>query len=464
MRNALVSLAACAVISFRKEEFLAKVEQLTRRAARYNMTPPVARETGTHKVPVYRTVEGPGGLWITDEVIGWHLYFEFEVEHPTMALPGGWTFLGTVDHTENGNVLRVLCSDERSQALHLEGHRKAPPSCDHCGTIRRRNRTFLVLSESGAVRRVGSSCLRDYLGHNAAESLGVYMDAAGLAGEEWGPRSGAGIFFDAVDFVAASKAAIEEHGWRSRKDDSGGTATADFVLRLFFDVLDRKPGARPFVEAAKENFGGFAREALAWASEIPESEPNTYLQNLRVLARRGCVDPRHAGYVASLAMAFAREQERRAQEAAAKQCAGHLGSVGDKIAGTLSKKDRDAGRRAWFFHPEHQKVVPVGDTGKRALREAGLANAPAGIPATVRVRIVRESEVARGYASAYVLTTILKVQTDEGHHLTWFASGTFDDPPEPGDKVLISGTVKRHSQYKGVPETVLTRCTVTRQA
>jgi len=468
LQKLVATLAVCSVISFRKDEFLSRVASLARRAEKHGMTAPIAREVGTHRVPIYRKVDTAQGPVFTDEVIGWHLYFDFEVEHSSMRLPGGWEFLGTVEHTHAGNILRTLCSDERARNLGLETYRQAAPTCDHCQTNRRRKDTYLVLSEAGKVRRVGKSCLKDYLGHEAAKSLGVYQSIARLDDEDWGSDGRyAPPLFDAAVFVATAKASIEEHGWISRSEGGYGDSTADTVLTTLFHCLDLKPSAVRFRDEAVEKYGDFARDALEWAAAIDEANPSSYLQNLRVLAGLGCVESKQAGFMASLPRAYSRELEKQALAArrvntdeAARE-AGYFGKVGDKLAGPLTKKDRDAGRSSWYLNQATGKVVEVENTGKRALRSAGLdSSSLSAIPATVVFRTTREGEVRRGYSWVYVTTTILKMQTDTGHILTWFRSDTFENPPEPGDKVLVSGTIKRHGDYKGVPETVLTRCTI----
>jgi hypothetical protein len=57
----------------------------------------------------------------------------------------------------------------------------------------------------------------------------------------------------------------------------------------------------------------------------------------------------------------------------------------------------------------------------------------------------------------YDWVTMLVMRTDDGHVLKWNSS-TVGDEVEPGDRLLLtSGSVKAHSQYNGVDQTVLTR-------
>lgn len=45
---------------------------------------------------------------------------------------------------------------------------------------------------------------------------------------------------------------------------------------------------------------------------------------------------------------------------------------------------------------------------------------------------------------------------------TWFTQAGIDSSIEPGDKIILSGTVKNHTEYNGVLQTQLNRCIVKR--
>jgi hypothetical protein len=58
----------------------------------------------------------------------------------------------------------------------------------------------------------------------------------------------------------------------------------------------------------------------------------------------------------------------------------------------------------------------------------------------------------------YGITTIVKMQDEAGNVLTWFASGT--QQLEIGKKIILTGTVKKHDEYRSIKQTVLTRCKI----
>jgi len=432
--NAAITLATCRVISYRVPEFELKIQRLARRATKLGIPAPVARPAGTVKQPIYATDE-QGFLKEPKRVIGYHVWHHYEVEHASMKLPGGWRFLGTIEHVGESNILRLLCSDDEGKRLHVERYRKSKPVCHHCNTNRRRKDTYLVVNETGEVKQVGKSCIKDYLGHDAAKSLSFFVSCMGLGDYE---MEGSGQpWYDLTQYVAVAKACVAKHGWTSRGDtyyDTGKEATADTVAYVFVDALSGRgqcaKEAWEVIDQANEEYGDFAKQAVEWSQNIADDCDNTYLLNLRAACSLGAIEPKHFGLVASLVKAFERElnHRARAREAARKAqvpAAGHFGQPGDKIGRKLSKKDRDKGAAA---HPTFEASVTF----------------------------MTESDGRFG------LTTIIKLRDDKGYVFTWFKSGCSD--LERGDRVTVVGTIKKHDTYRDTPQTVLSRCNLKKVA
>lgn len=84
----------------------------------------------------------------------------------------GWRFVAALQHVTQDDgaeatVLRVLDSDTPIPAH----YREASQVCDHCKAHRRRHATYLVAHDTGAFKQVGSTCIRDFLGHDSPDSL-----------------------------------------------------------------------------------------------------------------------------------------------------------------------------------------------------------------------------------------------------------------------------------------------------
>ncbi len=135
------------------------------------------------------------------------------------------------------------------------------------------------------------------------------------------------------------------------------------------------------------------------------NELNDYLYNLTVVFSGETVDGRAAGLAASAVQAYLREVGRLAESARASA----------------------------------QPSNHVGEEGKRMEFDV-----------TVTAVISRDNE--------WGTTHITKMITKEGNVLTWFKSN--GEPLEIGAELRISGTVKSHGEFKGVKQTIVSRCTV----
>lgn len=87
---------------------------------------------------------------------------------------------------------------------------------------------------------------------------------------------------------------------------------------------------------------------------------------------------------------------------------------------------------------------------------------------SAEVTLINEFEYTNPYYRTTTYTYIMK--DDEGNVLIWKTTSTLmieyvnekghhrNDVIRKGDKMMISGKVKEHSEYKGTKQTVLTRC------
>lgn len=347
---------------------------------------------------------------------------------PTYA---GWTFVATLEPMEldSGEVLNLVqCvpGQECPAAYrHKVGH------CDHCQAKRRRNQTFVLRHEDGKHKCVGRQCIKDFLGYNGdphqlagmAELLAQLEALCDQAEEEEGFGGGGWRgekSWDGAYFLALTAARIERRGWLSRtvvRETGRGPATADVVL----DILN--PPAGPYVsDKEKKEHAALvadtivtdehkaqAEAALDWCQAISEVEleGSNYLANINLVARCGTVSRKTAGLAASIIPAYKRalEQEVKRQEFAKRPPSVHVGTVG---------------KRQEF---------------------------------TVKLERLMASE------GAYGTTGIHKLVDAQGNDMTWFASGSGNWLKE-GKTYKVKATVKAHSDYKGRPQTVVSRLTV----
>ena len=76
----------------------------------------------------------------------------------------------------------------------------------------------------------------------------------------------------------------------------------------------------------------------------------------------------------------------------------------------------------------------------------------------IKQRITFEAVIVGVYGSEgyFGHTDIVKFRDLQDNLFTWFATGYTD--LERNDRVKITGTIKKHDIYRGVKQTILTRC------
>lgn len=400
--------------SWNVDRLRTEFRKFTKKAAQLDCVPPrlIELETRQEIDPAYRQ-DVEEGIIRRDQApkITIHV-FTIEGSGPQLA---GWKFLGTLDHNSlPGSVIVNAVPGETvpQQFYHNDA------VCDHCGKVRRRTETFIVEHETGDQKQVGRQCIRDFLGHDPKAVLrylsSIRRFVASLEEDEgWkGGCSGRSDWtFNSFEVLKMTNAVIRTFGWVSRtqaKEDLMGTAqaTADLVLYLQLpprDSYDRKEWdkLRDQIEWNDEKDEKDATGALEWLEkQNPESE---YIHNLQTIARSEGVPSKMFGYWCSLMAAYQREQEKLIRAQRTQRVSEWVGKVKDKV----------------------ELVVKV--------------------------------EAIRYIESRYGTTRIHKMLDTEGRSFTWFASSR--SGMEQEHTYRIKGTIKKHDEYNGWKQTILTRVT-----
>lgn len=320
----------------------------------------------------------------------------------------GWEFVGTLQHVGSGVLFRTVPGDTIPR-----GYQDASPdNCDHCGKHRRRVDTYVVRDETtGETKQVGKTCLGDFLGHHnphGAAKLATYLAELGQSIKEmdWEAEGGGELAVDPLECLSFAAALIQRDGWVSRGTarDEGGEATADDAWHHCFFCT--APGCRPHHVTPDGAHKEAAAKALAWAREL-DTEDSDYLYNCRVVAGQLAWTAREVGIGVSILVAHRRaitqalEQARRAEQAA---------------------------------NSSH-----VGQVGKRDVFSVTL-------------------EFQTSWDGHYGTTWLYRFADAKGNVLVWRSSRNKE--LDLGQAVTLKGTVKAHDEYKGVAQTVLTRCAV----
>ena len=255
-----------------------------------------------------------------------------------------WEFVGRIDHTrENGNILRSLTSEDLPHRF-----RDCDPGCDHCNTNRRRRDTFVVRhTETQEYRQVGTSCLKDFTGHEDAARLAKLAElASNVSSMIQYSRSSMGWterdYMVVEDYCYATASVILSHGWVSKaqaKRSTSSTATADRARYL--SILKEDAPARELAESA-----------LEWARNLgPEDDLNDYEHNIRVLANSECIELHHYSMAASIVGTYYMKF-RKDSGAAHSQFQGEIGEKISRYVKLVQVQQLDNSTRHRFMDRE----------------------------------------------------------------------------------------------------------------
>lgn len=269
--------------------------------------------------------------------------------------------------------------------------------CDYCRTRRVRNETFVVMADDGETAQIGRDCLGDFLGIDAARALGQARFSAQL-GE-----------LDGEEFVGRR----ERRGWTLEtfmayviheirtngfcsRQNAGPDRSA--TADRVQGILSARPNMRPVVTDAHR---AEAAATIEWLLAIDVNSANDYMRNLWQIGQNGFVTAKSAGYAASAFGAYQRALESAIERLNAGPKS-HVGTVGGKLAATLN--------------------------------------------------LIKTSS----FDSQYGVTHVHSFRDSAGNVIIW-KTGT---ELEPGREYSLTATVKAHEEFRGTPQTVITRAKI----
>jgi hypothetical protein len=394
----------------RVEVVVEKLQKLAKRANKLGLAPPTWKVSDIQSKQVKNAWSGK----VTTE------YFYLVTVDPQIVKLPGYTFLGTAEADKVGNILYPVPGAKIDEKFrHSEGY------CDHCQKIRDRKALyFFSVDATGEQLQVGKQCLRDFMGADA-QSLAYYahfeQDLSGGDDEE-GYGGSSGYYVNLIEFMAITGAVIDVVGGyvsfaaaKAAGQDYGVTTANKVAIARYPNKKsdDELKFAAQVEEKVKT--GGYWEKAEEAARYMLEDWKNTsdYAHNIRVLLTKGYLSSdKQYGIGASIYPAYLRE-------------------VGRMKELELQRKLEAEKAEASVF---------VGKIGERLKK----------IPAQVTMAAFIKS-------GDWGDTYLYKFTTEKGEILTWFSSPR---GLNKGDKVILTGTVKDHKEYKGIQETQLTRCAV----
>ena len=274
-----------------------------------------------------------------------------------------------------------------------------PADCDHCGHNRRRKQLILVTKGHREFKVVGSTCVKDFLGHTNPNSLMDFYKFETSIGEYFGggfePAPTVALH-NVVDVLTIAAMDVAKRGYK-KAGDWDHMPTAHYVDSYINSIERYWAEERQHVKPT-DTHRETAKAAMEWALE--QSDASDYMANVHKAIGAGAISHKRFGVVCSVVHIYNRYLER------------------------LDRESRTSNE--WIGTPKE--------------RIRGL------IANVIRVRHL---------PNAYDGTTMIAFKTDAGDELVWFASGYHD--VEAGERWRLDATVKEHKTFNETRQTVLTR-------
>lgn len=315
----------------------------------------------------------------------------------------GWSIVGVIDHMDEMNVIHLI--DQTNHPNVPERFYHSDATCDHCNTKRRRKSTIIIYHPDHGYKQVGKTCLKDYTGGLDAE-IAAYMEQYIHDVEEYdGVTRGASIVpcYPTEEVVKIAAYDVECRGYHSYLSDDKPTKLE--VLDNLHSTLFHIP------EEAEDRCKDTAENALAYIRDLDVTDldrDGNYLYNLKAIALQTHVSTKNIGVLVSLIPTYMR----------------HLKDI-------EYKKNLEAAHRL------DEQSEYVGNIGEKVIVDV--------------TSVIKVSEWDNQFGSTY----LYKISGSDGNVYMWYSSRWFGDNPE---WLTLSGTIKDHQEYRGIKQTILTRC------
>lgn len=343
---------------------------------------------------------------IGDKNTGDYFYKFYVIDVDGIAKINDWEFLATIEHTENGNIIRQYNRDVNVP----EYYRNVKPTCEHCKSDRYRKDTYLVYNKiTQDIKQVGKSCLRDFTNGLSAEMVATYLQyfascekSEGIDYLSLGAR-----YFDVKNYILNTIEVVKRAGFVSKQKamDERLQSTASLTWKCMRpkNKYDREEIEKiGFILDNPENISD-VENMLNWIKTADNT--SDYIYNLQIACSLEYAEYRNMGIIASLPSAYYKAMNKIENE----------------------KKQNENTLQSDFF----------GNIGDKIQLENASIN------------------FVSCYETMYGVTHIYKIQKDNFTFI-WRTANSFEN----ADNVTVKGTIKNHNIFGGEKQTELTRCKI----
>lgn len=343
------------------------------------------------------------------------------VEAEGQVIHQDWEFIAVVAHEQAGNIIRQFNTNIEVP----EKYYTSEPVCEHCNTKRRRKDTYLIHNTTtGEWKQVGKTCLNEFTNGMDAEEVARYISLFDelIKGESFSGVGSYETYTSVREILAYAFETVKHFGYqpasewesyptRSRCDDfySVCTGRTRWLTAHRIEQIKEEMELVKF-HADSEDNKKLVDDSIAWVLSQDDSN-NSYMHNLKVICSSDWCSSRNLGILISLAHTY--RKHIKAEE--------------------IKKVKNEA------HDSEAASSNFVGSEGERITFKA------------VDVTCVYTSE------SIYGLSFMYKMHDEDGNVMMWTTGNSLDVEYS----YTVTGTVKKHEEYRGVKQTWLTRCRVT---
>lgn len=326
-----------------------------------------------------------------------------------------WVVIAVLEHQPYGNLVHLVEGEWRpGKELKLpEKYKTAQSYCDHCNTMRARNKTVVLYNtETKEFKQVGTTCLREYTGGIDADMIAAFEECTKEPTEFTGFTSHSKWYIDIKNFLAGVVASSSLYGYISKSrareinEENNKTtveATCDLTVRLMSKTSVEKEWKDIY---ESDDTKTFVEEALEWIKNL-NAESYSYFDNLKVVCSAELVELKNIGYAASLIASYKN----------------HL---------KAEKKLKEAEKQNEMYHYYRNVDDKISLQGNLAC----VAN----------------------YDTQFGTMYVYKI-IQSGCIFVWKTS-KYLGIDDSGKEAMITGKIKEQSEFRGVRQNILTRCKV----
>ena len=309
----------------------------------------------------------------------------------------GYTFVALLERSDNGNIVKTASADVVVPEIYRNRY-----ECDHCKSNRARKYTVLLYNEEkDEYIQVGKSCCKDYLGRDMADYASYLSFYSNVEEELKDMLTGLTHYtpcFKFEDIILQTLERVKRFGYIS-KSKAYDTGSISTATAVFCAFNGREIDGMAFdiYEVSQQSKEDYVA-ILAWLESLTDDADYNY--NIKLLSTLNFIENKNLGLVVSVVGSWMRDTvKKECQKTSA--LSNYVGEIGEKL------------------------------------------------------NIVGTPVCVHSYLTDYGWTYIYKLTV--GDDIIIWKTGKVLEEVE----MTIKATVKEHSEYNGVKQTVITRGRIT---